>query len=217
MKFTPTFGLPIWLNHMVKIMDNPETGTEERILAAAKEVFLRDGFDGARMQTIAETAGINKALLHYYFRSKQRLFERVLQTKLAVFLPRIREEIDTKQTLREKLEVFVDAYLRMLGSNPMLPLFVISSVHRNPEFAKGLPVRPFDTLLISIREAIDSGEMRKVDPEHFFFSILGMCIMPYLSRNLVSHMMQKSPEEFEAFLAQRKPEIMHFINAMFIS
>ena len=75
-------------------MDNVETGTEQRILEAAQQVFTRDGFDGARMQEIAETAGINKALLHYYFRSKKRLFEKVLEEKMRAFLPEISAPAD---------------------------------------------------------------------------------------------------------------------------
>ena len=194
--------------------ETPETDTESRILAAAEEVFLREGFDGARMQGIAETAGINKALLHYYFRSKQGLFERVLQAKMQAFLPEISAALSSRHTTYEKIEAFVDAYLRMLSKNPQLPIFILFSVHRNPAFVKGLPLSPFQPLIQFLQKEIDDGRIRPVDPTHFLISILSMCVFPFVSRHLASHMMGKDADAYAIFLSERKEQILNVVKAM---
>jgi len=191
-----------------------ETGTESRILAAAEEVFLREGFDGARMQGIAETAGINKALLHYYFRSKQGLFERVLQAKMLAFLPEISAAFNSRHTAYDKIEAFVDGYLKMLRANPQLPMFVMFSIHRNPAFVDQLPISPFQPLIAYLQSEIDGGRMRPVDPTHFLISVLSMCIFPFISRHLASHMMGKDADAYAVFLSERKTQIMHFVKAV---
>ena len=85
--------------------------TEEKILTAAKQVFLTRGMDGARMQDIADEAGINKALLHYYFRSKDQLFEKIFLEVAHAFLPRVLGILESESTLFEKIERFCNEYI----------------------------------------------------------------------------------------------------------
>jgi AcrR family transcriptional regulator len=193
-----------------------EASSESRILEAAETVFMREGFDGARMQVIADTAGINKALLHYYFRSKQRLFEQVLGARMRAFIPEVKASFETRSTASDKIEAFVDAYLRMLMKNPQLPMFILFAVYKNPAFVQGLPDSPFEPLVGYLNGEINAGRMRRVDPVHFFVSLLSMCIFPFVSRNLACHMMGKDSDAYTEFLSQRKPEIMHVVNAMMI-
>lgn len=196
-------------------MDNvQEPGAEARILAAAEEVFMRDGFDGARMQVIAEAAGINKAMLHYYFRSKEKLFEQVLQKRIGSFLPQVTAAFTSKQTLEERIEAFVDAYLKLLTANPQLPMFILFSIYRNPKFVELLPRTMFEVVTAYFSGEILAGRLKKVDPGHFLLSLLSMCIFPYIARPVASHMMQKDQHDYDAFLAQRKSEIMQIIHAM---
>src|SRR3982751_3647938 len=98
-----------------------DLSTEEKILSAAKKAFLTKGMDGARMQDIADKAGINKALLHYYFRSKDRLFEMIFLEEARKFMPRIATIMLSELTLFEKIEKFVDQYIDTLSQNPLLP------------------------------------------------------------------------------------------------
>ena len=199
-------------------MDNTDTTTTEaRILSAAQKVFYRDGFDGARMQAIAEIAGINKALLHYYFRSKQKLFEQVLYAKMKRFIPQITALFSSGDPLSVKLEALVDAYLRMLSENPQLPMFILFSIHRNPAFVDKLPGGPFAIVVKQIEHEIRIGKMRPVDPAHFMISLVSMCIFPFLGRHIASHMMGKDHDAYAMFLSERKEQIMHIVNAMMIS
>ncbi len=193
-----------------------EPGTQAKILAAAEEVFMRDGFDGARMQVIAETAGINKALLHYYFRSKQRLFEEIVHKRIGTFLPKITASLASKTTVEERIEAFIDAYLKLLTANPHLPMFVLLSIHKNPAFVKNLPRQLFEQITAFFKAEMAAGRMKKVDPSHFLLSIVSMCIFPFVARNLARHMMGKTEAEYAVFLSKRKSEIMRIVKSMLL-
>src|SRR3954462_1734201 len=95
-----------------------DLSTEERILSAAQKVFLAKGMDGARMQDIADEAGINKALLHYYFRSKDKLFEQIFLNVATAFLPKIFFILKGENTLFEKIEKFCDEYITQIIKTP---------------------------------------------------------------------------------------------------
>ena len=98
-----------------------DQSTEQIILEAAKKVFVRKGMAGARMQDIADEAGINKALLHYYFRNKEKLFEMIFMEAAEKFFPRINAIFDSDQPLFEKIESFCEEYISVVMENPYLP------------------------------------------------------------------------------------------------
>src|SRR5436309_11093265 len=99
-----------------------DQSAEEKIIAAARKVFLSKGMDGARMQDIADEAGINKALLHYYFRSKDKLFEHIFMEVVAAFLPRIFAILESEATLFEKIEQFCSEYIGQEIKTPYVPI-----------------------------------------------------------------------------------------------
>ena len=120
-----------WLNQMVKSKEK-ETGTEEKILAAAKKVFVRKGMDGARMQDIADEAGINKALLHYYFRNKELLFEKIFADSAGRFIPKVKSILLSDADFYQKIEQFCAEYITMVMANPYMPVFVMSEMQKQP-------------------------------------------------------------------------------------
>ncbi len=121
-----------------KNKSNSEDSAERKILEASKRIFQRKGMYGARMQEIADEAGINKALLHYYFRSKDKLFDAVFQDAAKSFFSKIRELINVEKPLFEKIEYFVEQYLELLMKNSFIPVFIISEVHQNPDRIKNI-------------------------------------------------------------------------------
>src|SRR5258706_4583523 len=102
--------------------------TEERILDAARKVFVRNGMSGARMQDIADEAGINKALLHYYFKNKRKLFEEIFMEAADELFPRINKIFRSEESLFVKIERFCDEYISVVLENPYLPLFVLNEL-----------------------------------------------------------------------------------------
>ena len=119
------------------IKDKSEN-TEIEILNAAKEIFQQKGMDGARMQEIADKAKINKALLHYYFRSKQLLFEAVFKNAFALLAPQLNNILNDDSNLFEKIIKFTDSYIAFVTKHPYLPNFVIQELNKNPEFMEKL-------------------------------------------------------------------------------
>src|SRR6476469_2105507 len=125
------FLLTIWLNYMVK--KQIDATAEQRILAAAKKIFLSKGLDGARMQDIADEAGINKALLHYYFRSKDKLFEQIFMEVASAFLPRIFAILESEATLFDKIEKFCSEYISQEIKTPYVPILLLHDNKRQPK------------------------------------------------------------------------------------
>src|ERR1700741_3146545 len=114
-----------------------ERNTEEQIIAAAKKIFIQKGMAGARMQDIADEAGINKALLHYYFHSKQKLFEVIFLEAAQKLFPKINEIFNSDRPLFEKIEKFCEEYITVVIENPYLPLFVFNEINQDPEYFLG--------------------------------------------------------------------------------
>jgi AcrR family transcriptional regulator len=199
-------------------MVDKDTGTEEKILAAAKTVFLRKGYYGARMQEIADEAGINKALLHYYYRSKDRLFEVIFLQAFRKFFPLVYDILSGPGSLIEKITHFVDHYIDLLQENPYLPQFILSEVSRNPEnlprlfFSAGLdPASYLEKVKALGKEEFPEG----FDVRHFIVNLLSMCIFPIAARPLISRVMFEGDESaYERFLGERKAVVAEAVLRM---
>lgn len=192
-----------------------DSTTEEKILQAAEIEFLETGLAGARMQNIANRAGMNKALLHYYFRTKDRLFEVVFTWKINQFLPQVNEVLhDEHFTFIEKMERFVQAYLTMLRKNPFLPVLIISTLHRNPEFAKHINHQLGKEFTGLMKVEIAAGRIRPVDAHQFLLSVLGMCVFPFVGRPIFSHVFDISAAEYDRLLAERHLHVMQYVRAI---
>ncbi len=197
-------------------MDKPNVqSTEQKILEAAKKVFMQKGMYGARMQEIADVAGINKALLHYYFRDKKKLFQGIFQEMFKEFLPSAIGILDGEQTLEEKVYQFVDAYISMLSENQYLPVFVISEIHQNPEiiaqFKKLLLKVPASKFLQQLQEGIDQGIYKPIPPNQFMVNLLSVCIFPFLAKPIITEALSMNDAAFQEFINERKkilPEII---------
>jgi AcrR family transcriptional regulator len=197
---------------MVKVQDQT---TEEKILAAARKVFLNKGMDGARMQDIADEAGINKALLHYYFRSKDKLFEHIFLEVASDFLPRVFAVLESEETLFEKIEHFCQAYIGQLQKTPYVPIFILNEINRQPqEFLKkvlGNNKPPLFKMLLQIDAEVKAGIIKPLDPLQLLLNILSLCLFPFVASPLVQHITGMDVQEFNALMEQRKKEVPQLI------
>lgn len=208
------FLLTIWLNYMVKI--KKDHNAEERILAAAKKVFTTKGMAGARMQDIADEAGINKALVHYYFRDKDKLFEVVFLAEAQKFFPKINSIFNSEVPLFEKIENFVAEYIDEMQENPYLPWFVMNELHRDPDQfmykiwgEKNLP-KP-QKLLEQIEKEVKKGTIKRISPIHLLMNLLSMTIFPFVARPMLTRNLRLNETQFKEVMDQRKKEIPKFI------
>ncbi len=202
-------------------METKKDTTEEKILEAAKNVFVSKGMEGARMQEIADEAGINKALLHYYFRSKERLFEAIFSEIIKFAFPKITRIVLSEEPVITKIEQVIDAYIDLLIKHPFIPGFVMKELNRDPSglfkmiIKFGLnPQFIFDQLQL----AMDRGEIIKMNPRHLAANIISMCIFPFAARPILSFVIFKdNQKELETFYSERADVIKQFVvNAIMI-
>ncbi|WP_341227950.1 TetR/AcrR family transcriptional regulator [uncultured Arcticibacterium sp.] len=197
-----------------------EASTESKILKAAEDIFIRDGIDGARMQEIADTAGINKAMLHYYFRSKKLLFDKVFTEKAKYFFPEVSNIFMSDSSMIEKLDAFVEKYILFMNENPYIPFFIISTVNKrgNEEFIDKLPFK--ETIAKNFMESyahdLELGRVQKVDPMQLLLSVLGMCIFPYLSKPILTHNFGGDDDFFKEFMLARIVEVKAYLRKILI-
>jgi AcrR family transcriptional regulator len=203
-------------------METKKDSTEDKILEAAKNVFVAKGMDGARMQEIADEAGINKALLHYYFRSKERLFEAIFGEIFKFAFPKLSRIILSDTGIVSKIEQFVDAYIDILIKHPFIPGFVMKELNRDPSglfklvVKFGLDPQP---VLSHIQDAMDRGEIIQMKPQHLVANVVSMCIFPFAARPIISFVIFKDDKQaLEAFYNERAEVIKKFvINAIVIN
>lgn len=196
-------------------MEIKKDTTEDKILEAAKTVFISKGMEGARMQEIADEAGINKALLHYYFRSKERLFEAIFSEIFKFAFPKLSRIILSDAGIVQKIEQFVDAYTDILIKHPFIPGFVMKELNRDPSglfklvVKYGLDPQPIFTY---IQEAMDRGEIIQMKPQHLAANVISMCIFPFAARPILSFVVFKDDQKaLETFYAERAGVIKKFV------
>ena len=189
--------------------------TEETILEAAKIVFIHKGMDGARMQEIADEANINKALLHYYFRSKQKLFDAVFSKVLSGTFNDMREIFQGDYSVEHAVKQFADSYIDMLIKNPYIPEFVIHELNKDQEALKkivrqNLPdLSPF---LRTIRREMDEGKIIKMDPRQLMMNTISLCIFPFVGRPIVTQILfEGDQQKFYETMERRKKDVSDFI------
>jgi len=195
--------------------DHKKDNTEEKILNAAQTVFIRKGMDGARMQEIANEAGINKALLHYYFRTKEKLFNAIFETVFSRIFPNLLAMVHSDLPLEEKLGIFIEKYIDLLQKNPFLPTFILKEMNRNPEFLasiiKSNGVNPKEVFTLFEKE-MEAGKIRKMDSRDLLINILGMSIFPIAARPLLSIVFfENDKNAYNEFIEKRKITIKEFV------
>ena len=187
-----------------KQMIEQEQTTEEKILEAASEVFTEKGFAGTRTRDIAEKAGINLALLNYYFRSKEKLFEQVMKIKVLLLFGKIFPILSNEKTsLEEKIDLVSNKYFEILSKNPNLPLFVLSEMQKkNSEVKSIIPVNKIfknSVILKQIKE-----RKPELNPSHFLINFLSMTIFPFITKPVFNTFDLMNETEFQQFVEERK-------------
>ena len=189
--------------------------TEERILIAARKIFLDKGLEGARMQDIADEAGINKAMLHYYFRTKDKLFETIFSQVAAGFLPKIFSILQSENSLFKKIELFCEAYILQEIQTPYVPMFIIKELNRDPKvfLKRVLKGRkpPLDKVLLQIKQEIKKGIIKPIEPIQLLLNIISLCIFPFLARPMVQAITGMGMDEFNTLMQLRCKEVPKII------
>jgi AcrR family transcriptional regulator len=200
--------------------NEPPAETEQRILEAAHRVFLRRGVDGARTAHIAEEAGVNTALLHYYFRSKERLAEKVFARAAGALFPRIAQALAGDGTVEDRVRRFVAVEMEFFQANPYLPGFILSELRRHRERMQALvrSVLPIEemraTVLTELQRQLDSeaaaGRIRPIRGDDFVVNLVSLIVFPFVATPMLEVILGLDQPAFEAFVQRRKDELADF-------
>ncbi|HTX87730.1 MAG TPA: TetR/AcrR family transcriptional regulator [Bacteroidales bacterium] len=194
-------------------MVNKSISTEERILEAAKTVFHRKGFEGARMQEIANEAGINKALLHYYYRTKENLFDAVFRDAFEGLFTRLFSIIGSELPLEEKIRQVFFNYITLLRQHSYIPWFILNSLHRNPEkiaeIFRNSRISPED-IFRKLKKSLAQEHLDGVDYRQFIINIISLSVFPVLGEPLIRLIFNLNEKEYERFIDDRKTELPEF-------
>lgn len=196
-----------------KKSEEVDLSTEQKIKDAAHKVFMKKGFAATRTRDIAEESGINLALLNYYFRSKEKLFELIMMEKLGKFFGTIAPVLnDSSSSIDEKLVAFSSNYIDLLMANPDLPLFILSEVRHHPErFVSKLPLSKIVESHF-IKQLIE--KRPDINPIHFLMNLLGMTVFPFIMKPVFHASAVMNEKTFAARMDERKALIPKWINAM---
>ena len=193
-----------------------EESTEEKILSAAKKIFLSKGMAGARMQDIADEAGINKALLHYYFKNKEKLFQVIFAAAAQKLFPTINSIFESDIPLFEKIEKFCKEYITVMMENPYLPLFVLYEMHNDPKFffnktfgAKNFP-NP-EKFIAQIEREVKKGTIKRVSPLQLLMNLISLSVFPFVGKPLFQSVLGLDELQYRSVMEQRKKNIPRFI------
>jgi AcrR family transcriptional regulator len=189
--------------------------TEQQIMEAAKAVFQAKGMAGARMQEIADQAGINKAMLHYYYRSKEILFEAVFKSAFSLLAPQLNAILNDDSSIEDKIKNFTFNYISFMMKHPYLPNFIIQELNRNEDFILKLKENTgFPTLekfKLKVDEEIKRGNLNPIKADHLFVNIIALSIFPFLGKPLIKALTEKDDLAFNEFIESRKTEVANFI------
>lgn len=185
-------------------MKSSELSTEDKILLAASKIFTAKGYAGTRTRDIAEEAGINLALLNYYFRTKEKLFEQVMKVKIVLLFGQIIPIVmSEKSSLEDKIDQASEKYFEIFIKNPNLPIFVLSEIHKKTSDIK--TILPFDKVLKnSVLMKQIQEKKPDLDPFHFLLNFLSMTIFPLLGKPILQSFDLMNEPEFQKFVEERK-------------
>jgi len=203
----------------VTMKKTKDISTEERIKAAARKVFHQKGFAGTRTRDIAEEAGINHAMLNYYFRSKEKLFEMVMMETMAQFFKGVNLMLNDENTsLDEKIDLIVSNYVDLLLKEPELPTFILNEVRPNPQaFVEQNPIKEALTHSVLTRqyaEAVARGEITEPNLMQAILNVIGLVIFPFIAKPILTSIINISEEQYKALMLQRKTLIPQWIKGI---
>jgi TetR/AcrR family transcriptional regulator len=189
--------------------------TEQQILDAAKTVFQAKGMDGARMQEIADEARINKAMIHYYYRSKDVLFEAVFNSAFSLLAPQLNAILNDDSSIEDKIKNFTFNYITFMMKHPYLPNFIIQEVNRKEDFILKLKENTgfpnLDKFKVKVEDEIKQGVLNPIETDQLFINIIALSIFPFLGKPLIKAFTDKDDKAYKEFVEKRKTEVANFI------
>lgn len=192
--------------------------TEEKIKNAARKLFIQKGFAATRTRDISEEAGINLALLNYYFRSKEKLFELVMMESLQHFFKGMIEILNQEHTsIEEKIDVFVARYTALLLQQPDIPLFIFHELRMNPhKLASKMGAKSLiqSYFIKQLQGEVKRGKLPPFNPLHIIMNMVGMIVFPFIAAPVLREIAGLDQKDYNTFIQDRRTMIPKWIKAI---
>ena len=195
---------------------------EERILTCAERLFLEKGFEGTSMSDIALCVGINRPTLHYYFRTKDKMFRAVLARIVLSFVPQVYDIVAGRdKSVAERVSQVIDAYILIFMEKPCLPLFMVREVQRDFDFlVRMLRQEQIDRyahkIIRALQAEMDEGKLKKVPLRTLFYTFYGLMTFPFLSRRLTESLLLAEGETFADMMEEWKKQVVAQVCALLV-
>lgn len=186
---------------------------EQHIIACARRLFVEKGYINTSMSDIAAEAGITRPALHYYFRTKERLFQAIYGDVLQKAIPRIHDILVSSIPFMERLDRIIDEYIALFLSNPALPYFMIGEIQRDVdhliEVGRELKIDKYiHDIQSSLRAEMRQGILRTVPSRTVFLTLYSLLTFPFLMENLVKELLLEDKEKFASFMQEWKRNVL---------
>ena len=185
--------------------------TEILIKETAKRIFFQKGLLNATTQQIADEAGVNRALIHYYFRSRDQLFKTVLEEAVNESRNKVDAIFNSEESFKVKISKYLDVFIDRNAEFPYMQNFIITEIMQDPEKLKEHFSRKRNHMLKHIvphlKKEIESGSMEPIDPEHFIVNMMSMCSYPLVAKPFIQNMFSYDDKMYRKFLKERKQVI----------
>lgn len=185
--------------------------TEQLIKDTAKNIFFKKGLLSATTQEIADEAGVNRALIHYYFRSREQLIETILDDAINETREKIYAIFESTEPFKEKISKYLDIFIDRDLEYPYIQNFIITEMTRNPEKMKEHSSRKKNymqkLILPQLRREMEMGNVPAIDAEHFMVNMMSLCSYPLIAKPFIQDVFSFDSKEYKAFLKERKKVI----------
>ncbi|QLE00042.1 TetR/AcrR family transcriptional regulator [Galbibacter sp. BG1] len=190
-------------------------GTDQKILEAAKKIFILKGYAGARMQEIADEANINKSMLHYYYKSKDVLFSKIMEQAIVLLAPKFIEAISGDFSVIEKLQRLVVTYINTISKHPHIPLFMLhelsqNRVHLSSKLKKHMKT-PLENFAEEIKQEQKKGIIKKVPVNQLILTVMSLIVFPFVAEPIFKNVLEISEKTYRKMMMERKEIVLDLL------
>lgn len=187
---------------------------ENKIIDAARSVFIEKGYAETSMSEIAARVGINRPALHYYFRTKEKMFQAVFGSIVSSVVPKVFDALTHKEkSISQRVEGIIDAYYALFLENPQLPMFMLRELNRDSDLLINT-IQQFNVMdtvhnaLASVQEEMNEGKLKKVSLQFTFYNFYSLLIFPFLTKDISTKVFRNDDKAFRAMLVEWKQNII---------
>jgi AcrR family transcriptional regulator len=187
---------------------------ENKIIDAARNVFIEKGYAETSMSEIAARVGINRPALHYYFRTKEKMFQAVFGSIVSSVVPKVFDALTHKEkSISQRVEGIIDAYYALFLENPLLPMFILRELKRDSDLLINT-IQQFNVMdtaynaLASVQEEMNEGKLRKVSLQFILYNFYSLLTFPFLTKDISTKVFRNDDKAFRAMLVEWKQNII---------